>query len=146
MVSKQGQKASRQGKKFEDMIAGMLDTAGAEYHTQVTLEGGSIFGKDKRIDFLITNQDKYPEGLYLELKWQDSNGTVEEKMPYTVACIKERYDKPTALVLGGDGITKGCEQWVFDQEGGNLVRVMYESEIVRFCMRNGFTNLPEFLK
>ncbi len=134
----QGKKATNQGKKFEDIIASQLDIAGATYERQVKLLGGSIFGKNKVIDFRVTNFHKYPQGLYLELKWQDSPGTVEEKMPYTIQCIKDRYDLPTMLILGGQGLTEGCLAWTLAQKGDNLVDILLEQDVTRWIMRNGF--------
>ena len=138
IVQIQGKRATKQGKKFEDIVASQLDVAGAKYERQVRLANGSIFGKTKVIDFLITNSARYPNGLYMEIKWQDSSGTAEEKIPYSVACIKKCYDLPTVLLLGGSGLTDGCISWAISQKGGKLIEVMHEHDLTRFCMRNGF--------
>jgi len=138
MKDKQGAKASNQGRKFENIVASQLDIAGASYDRQFKLLGGSIFGKNKFIDFRVNNFSKYPQGLYLELKFQDIAGSVEEKMPYTIECIKERYNLPTFLILGGEGLTEGCLAWTLNQKGGNLVDIMFEQDVTRWVMRNGF--------
>ncbi len=133
-----GKQASRQGRKFEDIVAGQFNLSGVDYQKQFRLAAGSIFGKIKVIDFLINNSVAYPEGLYIELKWQDSPGSVEEKMAYTIACIKERYDLPSILLIGGEGLTEGCIAWTLAQKGGNLIDVMFEKDIIRWIMRNEF--------
>jgi len=132
---KQGAKANKQGSKYENLIEAMMHTIGIEFEAQVNLVGGSIYGGIKRIDFRLDNLSEYPDGLYLELKWQNSGGSVAEKMPYLVDCVKTRFDLPSIIVIGGNGLPKGCEQWVRKQIEGNLIDVMDEQDFIQWMMK-----------
>ena len=139
MIAMQGQRATTAGKAFEQQIAAQLRAKGVDFTEQVRLANGSIFGGVKVIDFLIHNLEEYPHGVYLEAKWQDSLGSAEEKIVFSIACIKETYDKPSILVLDGDGFKKGVIPWVERQQGGYLIKVLSGGDLTKWLMRNTFT-------
>ncbi|MEO3707170.1 PD-(D/E)XK nuclease superfamily protein [Trichormus azollae] len=39
----------------------------------------------------------YPSGLIVECKWQNSSGSVDEKLPYVNANIENFYPAPTTF-------------------------------------------------
>jgi len=83
------------------------------YAAQVDI-GQSIYGTKRRVD-LVLRCDKYPEGLIIQIKWQQSPGSVDEKFPYEVECIKQ--DKlPTVIVIEGGGYKDGALDWLHCQE------------------------------
>ena len=81
-----------------------------------------------RCDFLIRHPEKHREPLILEAKWQGGSGSVDEKYPFLVINIKERYPHPTVVLLDGGGYKPGAEQWLRTQVGGNLMAVFSMSE------------------
>ena len=86
--------------------------------------GQSIYGMDQYCDFICFHPERWPDGLVIESKWQQESGSVDEKYPYLVLNIQNKYGYPTVLVLDGGGYKKGAEQWVRDQVGdGNFKRV-----------------------
>jgi len=143
MVSSQGRKASSAGKAFEDNLASQLTAAGCEFVQQIRIENGSVFGGTKIVDFLILNHEDYSEGLVIEAKWQDSLGSAEEKIVFSVACIKEAYLFPSMLVIEGDGFKKGVIPWARRQVGGNLIAVKNTSEFTKWLLRSTFIPLEE---
>jgi hypothetical protein len=60
------------------------------------------------------NQDKFPEGLIIECKWQQSAGSVDEKYPFTLFNII-KIGVPTIILLDGNGYKKTAMKWLKDQ-------------------------------
>lgn len=86
---------------------------GKQYAEQVPC-GTSIYETKRKCDFLIMNQDKFPEGLIIECKWQQSNGSVDEKYPFTVYNIL-KIGVPTIILLDGNGYKKAAMEWLKEQ-------------------------------
>ena len=74
--------------------------------------GKSIYDVDQYCDFICYHPGRWPDGLVIESKWQHEAGSVDEKYPYLVLNIQDRYGYPTVLVLDGGGYKKGAEGWV----------------------------------
>ena len=58
-------------------------------------------------DFVIGGLKKYPKGLRIECKRQDTQGSADEKLPYTVANI-ERAGIPSFIGWVGTGWKNGA--------------------------------------
>lgn len=83
----------------------------------------SIYGTNIKCDFLIFHPVKHPNGLVIECKWQQSTGSVDEKFPYLVHNIKEKYNLPTIILLDGNGYKQGAAAWLQMQRGNNFLGV-----------------------
>ncbi|KAA0232038.1 MAG: hypothetical protein KJ053_02245 [Dehalococcoidia bacterium] len=92
----------------------------------------SIYGTDIRSDFVLFHPDKHPDCLVIEAKWQEKAGSVDEKFPYLVANIRERYPHSTIIVLDGGGYKPRAGAWLRKQVGGKLVKVMSMSEFQKW--------------
>jgi len=79
-------------------------------------------------DFVLFHPEKHPECLIIESKWQQTGGTADEKLPYTIMNMKEKYPYPTILVIDGGGYRSGAINWVKNQIGGKLLNVFNMSE------------------
>ena len=91
----------------------------------------SIYDTDIKCDFLLYHPEKYPNCLAIEAKWQQSGGSVDEKYPYLVANIQEKYPCPAWIVLDGKGYKPAAEKWLKRQvskDKGLLRRVVNMSE------------------
>ncbi|MDP0491883.1 MAG: hypothetical protein Q7Q71_12615 [Verrucomicrobiota bacterium JB023] len=95
------------GKDFEKIVKRALIHGGYQVEEQVPV-GQRPNGSKHLIDLVAKRGD---EAFLISLKWQQSAGTAEQKVPYEVICLskaleqsKEQYDK-AYLVLGGDGWT-----------------------------------------
>jgi len=86
---------------------------GKQYSSHVPC-GTSIYESPRKCDFLIMNQDKFPEGLIIECKWQQSAGSVDEKYPFTLFNII-KIGVPTIILLDGGGYKKTAKKWLKEQ-------------------------------
>jgi hypothetical protein len=122
MAVSQGARANHTGHAAEAVIAGILTGKGLEFRRQLRL-CDSIFGTPIYTDFYLPSAPGFPEGLCIESKWQQTGGSVDEKLPYLVANIQERFPLPVIVVLHGGGYRPGAEAWLRRQVGGNLAGV-----------------------
>lgn len=122
-------------------IKGTAFTPGA-YHSQLLYArqvplGPSIYESPIRADFALFHPDKWPTGLVLETKWQQSTGSIDEKFPYLVMNIKERYHYPTIIILDGGKYKPGAEQWLRRQVEGKLHHVFSMADFQRWSNQGG---------
>ena len=129
-----GSFANKTGSVAERIIACILAERGYKITRQVGI-GTSIYNHKIKCDFLISNVPGYPNGLIVESKWQDVGGSADEKFPYLVMNIKERYPCPTIVVIGGDGCKPGAVEWLVNQVGDKLVAVHSIEEFVSYVNR-----------
>ncbi len=74
--------------------------------------GTGIYQTDIYVDFYIIDSIKFPLGLIIECKWQESGGSVDEKFPYLNLNIQHSYPVPTILVMGGGGMREKALNWL----------------------------------
>ena len=98
--------------------------------------GHSIYGLPLFTDFWVRGAAGLPDGLSIEVKWQQSTGSVDEKFPYLVLNILERYPCPAVIIADGGGQRPGALQWLRDQVGGNLLAVFSLAEFVAWSNRH----------
>jgi hypothetical protein len=96
------------GHDYRDLIGRYLVAAyeerGLEVYDEVTI-GTSILGKPRRTDLLVL-QPSSGRALALECKYQDSSGTVDEKIPYALQDL-QAMRMPAAIVYAGSGFSEG---------------------------------------
>ena len=109
-----------------------FEASGSEepvYSQQVHV-GSNIYGRKRKVDFILYHPDRWKGCLVIQCKWQASGGSVEEKYPFEVACIKGgKYQ--TIIVLDGGGYSEGAKKWLLAQKGGLFVDVCDMGEISR---------------
>jgi hypothetical protein len=96
------------GNEYRDLIAGYLDAAygqlGLAVYTEISL-GKTIIGKDRKIDvFVVRGADQ--RAIALECKFQDNQGTTDEKIPYALDDLEALW-VPGCLVYAGEGWSTG---------------------------------------
>ena len=148
------QRANRRGKQLEPFVGEELEDAGYErikpsslifamkfmdqpiYTSQVKI-GHDMYGKSRRVDFLLFHPILHFNGLVIQCKWQLSSGSVEEKYPFEVQNIRESgYD--TIILLDGGGYSGGAKRWFYSQAGhDHLLHVFDQEEFLRFIARGG---------
>ena len=96
------------GAVMEQMVLPALERGGYEYFRQVDI--GARLGGGKHIVYLVA-YNAGGLGYLVSLKWQQTSGTAEQKVPYEAMCLiqavlaePERYEK-AYLVLGGPSWT-----------------------------------------
>lgn len=91
------------GGVLEAMIVPALERGGYDYETQVNVGlrcGGGVHKADA-----VARRDS--EEIVISLKWQQTGGTAEQKVPFEIMCLADAVRSGKAhrayLVLGGDG-------------------------------------------
>ena len=108
------------------LVSRMETFAFPSYATQVNI-GYTIYDTDLICDFLLFHPQKWPEGLVIEAKWQQTGGTVDEKYPYFVLNIWASEYR-TILVLDGGGYREGAANWIRSQQKHNFMHVFSMAE------------------
>lgn len=138
----QGARANKSGQVLETTIEGTLQGHGylkvgsnvpkhqqREYLLNSTLLpkryarnvyiGTGIYQNHLYADFYVLGLSTICSGLIIECKWQQLNGSVDEKFPYLNLNIKECYPDPTIVVIAGAGRRQGAVDWFKKQVGVN---------------------------
>lgn len=97
---------TRTGSVLEQMVLPALQRGGYTWRPQANI--GNRFGGGRHmVDLAVTGRDGTE--FLVSLKWQQSSGTAEQKVPFEVMCLAEAvltdendYDK-AYIVLGGTG-------------------------------------------
>ena len=121
---------TRTGAVLEQMVLPALDMGGYVVKRQVRLTerlgGGRHYGD------IVASKDG--ERIVISLKWQQSSGTAEQKVPYEFMCLADVLAKDSTIhkayiVIGGDGWTKhgfflnDLNDWVNTNEFVDVVRL-----------------------
>jgi hypothetical protein len=91
------------GAVLEAMIIPALERGGYTCKTQ-TIVGTRCGGGTHKVDAIASKQG---ESVLVSLKWQQTGGTAEQKVPFEVMCLADavrgKHAERAYLVLGGDG-------------------------------------------
>ncbi len=99
--------------------------------------GESIYHTQLKADFILYHPEKHKDGLIIEAKWQQVGGTTDEKYPYLVLNIQQKYPAKTIILLDGDGYRKMAAEWLKSQIGNNLKSVLTMAEFQSWVNRHG---------
>lgn len=97
--------------------------------------GHSIYELPLLTDFWVRGAPNFPQGLAVEVKWQQSTGSVDEKFPYLALNIQQCYPCPAIVIADGGGQRPGALQWLRGQVSGNLLAVFSLSEFLAWANR-----------
>ena len=111
------------GNQYRDLIAAYIHRSygpfGLVVYTEISL-GKTIIGKDRKIDvFVVRSTDQ--KAIALECKYQDSAGTVDEKIPYALEDLEALW-VPGCLVYAGEGWSRG------------ILHTLEASKLAAYCM------------
>lgn len=111
------------GHQYRDFIGRYLvaayDVRGVEVYDEVTI-GTTILGKPRRTDLVVLHRPT-DRALAIECKYQDSSGTVDEKIPYALQDL-EALRMPAALAYAGVGFSQG------------VLHLLQSSHYAAYCM------------
>ena len=111
------------GSEYSNLIASYLvhnyGDRGLSAYREVPL-GKSIIGKNRRIDLLVL-QESSQRALAIECKYQGSQGTVDEKIPYTLQDM-EALRVPGLVVYAGGGFSDG------------VIHMLEASHLAAYCL------------
>jgi hypothetical protein len=127
---------TRTGGVLESMVLPALKRGGYHYAIQVHI-GNRLGGGKHIVDVVAGDEDG--RSFLISVKWQQTSGTAEQKVPFEVICLAEavrdnpeRYER-AYVVLGGPG-WKLREFYV----SGGLERHLVEAERVRIVALEEF--------
>lgn len=132
-----GGRANGNGRTAETLIGAVLKGKGMPFVPQYPI-GNGIYGTPIKVDFYLPTAPGYLDGLIIEAKWQDANGSVEEKLPYLWFNIEHHYPCPAIVVIDGPGFRPGAVEWLRGRArvNSNLADVFNLQEFVSWCNRN----------
>ena len=96
------------GNQYRDVVAAYIHhnyaPLGIVVYREVAL-GKTIIGKDRQIDiFALRTSDQ--KAIAIECKYQDAQGTVDEKIPYALQDLAALW-VPGCLIYAGRGWSRG---------------------------------------
>jgi hypothetical protein len=96
------------GHQYRDLIASYIHhnygPHGLVVYVEIAL-GKTVIGKDRNIDVFVIRPDDR-NAVEIECKYQDSLGTVDEKIPYALQDLEALW-VPGCLVYAGKGWSRG---------------------------------------
>lgn len=111
------------GAQYADRIAHYLarrfGARGLEVYREVPV-GKTIIGKNRRIDIFCLLREKQ-EAFAIECKYQDSAGTVDEKIPYALDDLRA-LPMNACMVYAGSGFSEG------------VLHLLRASSMAAFCL------------
>ena len=124
------------GKVLEEMALSALTKGGYAYQEQVVI-GQRPSGSKHKVDLLVTAPDG--QQIPVSMKWQQSSGTAEQKVPFEIICLAEVVQKSQGkfkkayIVLGGEG-------WSLREYylSGAIMRYLKNCEPVEITSLEGF--------
>jgi hypothetical protein len=116
------------GNQYRDLIASYIHhnyaSEGLVVYVEISL-GKTVIGKDRCIDvFVVRPSDR--KAIAIECKYQDSLGTVDEKIPYALQDLDALW-VPGCLVYAGRGWSKG------------VLHSLEASRLAAYCMPDAET-------
>lgn len=145
-----GKNANRTGKRLESFVDEELDALGYVevyprhfdylrvleqpiYARQYPI-GLDLYGKNRRIDFILYHPQKWAECLVIQCKWQAEGGSIDEKFAFEVKSIR-MHPYSTIIVLDGSGYSKKAKDWLDNEakKKNKLINVLNQGEFQRFA-------------
>ncbi len=111
------------GKKYADLVAAYIATRFRTRNIQVYREvplGTSILGRPRRIDVMVSDPTSN-RALAVECKFQKTQGTADEKIPYALQDIGA-LRMPGCIAYAGDGFSEG------------ILHLLQASELAAYCL------------
>lgn len=103
------------------------------------LRSKSIYETDLRCDFAVHNPDQ-EELLLIECMWQATSGTTDQKFPYKVLNVRERFPDNSVVIMlvDGGGHEPGGIEWLKSQRDNRLIEVVTRSEFHGTMQAKGY--------
>src|SRR5438477_13126554 len=77
---------TRTGGVLENMVLPALERGGYQYKKQVVI-GKRLGGHSQKVDVLAWRVES--EQIPISLKWQQTSGTAEQKVPFEILCLAD---------------------------------------------------------
>lgn len=136
MTDNQGQVANKTGNALENIVVATLQNKGFEverysvyqknpsnYGEELLLKNvpfQTLYGHRGTTEFLLLSK-KHNLNIRIECKWQQVNGSVDEKFPYVyLNCLEAMPEKDIIILADGNGAKPGAVQWLREAVDNNL--------------------------
>jgi hypothetical protein len=106
-------------KQIATYLVGAYWERGIEVYEEVSL-GTSIIGKQRRVDLFVLHRAS-GRAIAVECKYQDSSGTADEKIPYSLQDLAA-LRMPACLTYAGGGFSEG------------VLHLLQSSELAAYCL------------
>lgn len=124
MPSAQARAANKSGRYLEDRVEIILQDWGYVRNKEMVFntpcfirqhkQFKNIYGSTMANDFFVLHPQKYPRGLIIECKNQDSPGSVDEKLPFVFLSL-QATGCPAILLAEGRGFKESALLWCEEQ-------------------------------
>lgn len=98
------------GGVLEAMVLPALNRGGYSYQVQANV-GQRLGCGAHKVDVVA---EKNARRILISLKWQQTSGTIEQKVPFETICLAEALDRgfdKAYVVLGGEGMRANLRQF-----------------------------------
>lgn len=126
-----GKKANKNGKHAETFVACMLKENGISFKKKCVV-GTTLYGTELIPDFILPDHM-----ILIDVKWQQTGGSADEKYPFLVANLKRQDNYRSIIVVDGGGAREKTISWMRDQIDDKLIGVMSITEFVTFLNNGG---------
>jgi len=144
------------GHDFESNVRSIIANAGGRFahrdHQRHGVHVGlTCYGLPWYVDAVIENATAYRHGLIVECKWQESDGSADEKFPYLVMNAR-RNIRPTIVVYAGrnarvqgEGMRQEAIDWLKRQvDSEHVLAVLTLEELIPWLRRLTFLKTQLF--
>lgn len=159
-MSSQGGRANRSGNVLERTVIGTLQAHGFtvvsykdhqrhpdSFGTELLLQNvpyTTLYGGRGYTEFLIRSE-KHRLNIRIECKWQQSAGSVDEKLPHLyLSCVEAMPEDEVIVLIDGDGFREGAIAWLREAAAQRKylpaastkrIHVMKLTEFLTWCNR-----------
>lgn len=118
------------------------------YSTNILLKNVpffSIYEHRGKTEFLVKSASREND-IRIECKWQQSAGSVDEKLPYLyLNCVESFPEKEIIIIIDGGGFKEGAIRWLrdavenrkyMDENDDKIIRVFNIAEFITWFNRN----------
>ncbi|MCZ2107335.1 MAG: hypothetical protein LC106_08160 [Burkholderiales bacterium] len=98
-------------------VPGLAELVPGTYTTNKAVSQ-TIYGRPFSTDFVVITKSSMT--LFIESRWQQASGSIDEKFPFLSANLIA-INKPTILILDGNGYTNDAYTWLKESFIGTQV-------------------------
>ena len=126
----QGRKANDSGSKLERHVKDLLTRYKVDFKPQHEIPVYTELVETAKVDFYVYPNQllQFSDGLIIECKRQDTEGSADVKIVWTHELIKHHLPHPAIVVVDGKRARK-AEKYLQKRIGGNLRAVIRYAEL-----------------
>ncbi len=130
-------------KGFENVVYGEWLKNPTQYSEELILKNvpyQTIYGHKGTTEFLLKSR-KHQLETRIECKWQQSAGSVDEKIPYLyLNCVLQVPEEQIIIVLDGNGAKEGAVNWLKEACYKRLLDTKKEIQVMSLVDFMGWAN------